>query len=48
MAGQMEQWFRLADQDGDGAVGGAEAVRFFTRSGLPQDVLGQVGQQEHT
>jgi hypothetical protein len=38
-----EAWFRLADQDGDGAVGGAEAVRFFTRSGLPQDVLGQVG-----
>lgn len=43
MAGQAEQWFKLADQDGDGAVGGAEAVRFFTRSGLPQDVLGQVG-----
>lgn len=43
MASQAEQWFKLADQDGDGAVGGAEAVRFFTRSGLPQDVLGQVG-----
>jgi hypothetical protein len=43
MAGpQIEGWFRLADQDADGAVGGAEAVRFFTRSGLPQDVLGQV------
>lgn len=43
MAGLAEQqWFRLADQDGDGAVGGAEAVAFFTRSGLPQDVLGQV------
>jgi hypothetical protein len=42
MAGQAEGWFKLADQDGDGAVGGAEAVRFFTRSGLPQDVLGQV------
>ncbi len=44
MAGpQIEAWFKLADQDGDGVVGGAEAVRFFTRSGLPQDVLGQVG-----
>lgn len=42
MASQVEAWFKLADQDGDGAVGGAEAVRFFTRSGLPQDVLGQV------
>lgn len=46
MANQVEQWFKLADQDGDGAVGGAEAVRFFTRSGLPQDVLGQVGMRE--
>lgn len=45
MAGQAEAWFKLADQDGDGAVGGAEAVRFFTRSGLPQDVLGQVNTQ---
>lgn len=42
MSGQAEAWFKLADQDGDGAVAGAEAVRFFTRSGLPQDVLGQV------
>lgn len=42
MAGQIEAWFRLADTDRDGAIGGAEAVAFFTRSGLPQDVLGQV------
>jgi hypothetical protein len=39
---QMEHWFRLADEDRDGGVGGAEAVRFFTKSGLPQEVLGQV------
>jgi hypothetical protein len=38
----VEHWFRLADEDRDGGVGGAEAVRFFTKSGLPQDVLGQV------
>ncbi len=44
MAQQLyEQWFRLADEDKDGAVGGAEAVRFFMRSGLQQAVLGQVG-----
>lgn len=42
MASQIEQWFRLADEDRDGGVGGAEAVKFFTKSGLPQDVLGQV------
>jgi hypothetical protein len=39
---QVEHWFRLADEDRDGGVGGAEAVRFFTKSGLPQEVLGQV------
>lgn len=43
MANPVEQWFRIADEDRDGGVGGAEAVRFFTKSGLPQDVLGQVG-----
>lgn len=42
MGSQIEQWFRLADEDRDGGVGGAEAVKFFTKSGLPQDVLGQV------
>ncbi|WIA34036.1 hypothetical protein OEZ86_012415 [Tetradesmus obliquus] len=39
---QVEHWFRLADEDRDGGVGGAEAVRFFTKSGLPQEVLGQI------
>ncbi|GLC36577.1 hypothetical protein PLESTF_001275100 [Pleodorina starrii] len=38
----FEQWFRIADADRDGAVGGAEAVSFFIRSGLPQAVLGQI------
>lgn len=42
MAGLAEQWFRIADEDKDGKIGGAEAVRFFMRSGLPKDVLGQV------
>lgn len=43
MAGLAEQWFRIADEDKDGKISGGEAVRFFTRSGLPKDVLGQVG-----
>lgn len=38
----FEQWFRVADEDKDGSVGGGEAVRFFMRSGLSQAVLGQV------
>ena len=38
----LEQWFKLADADADGKVGGAEAVQFFMRSGLHQAVLGQV------
>lgn len=42
MATQLEQWFRLADEDRDGWIGGGEAVKFFTKSGLPQEVLGQV------
>ena len=42
MAGATEQWFRLADEDKDGVISGPEAVRFFTKSGLPQNVLGQV------
>jgi hypothetical protein len=39
---QLDQWFRAADEDRDGVIGGAEAVRFFQRSGLAQEVLGQV------
>ena len=30
------QWFKVADQDGDGVLGGGEAVQFFQRSGLPR------------
>lgn len=37
-----ELWFRIADENKDGVVGGAEAVKFFQRSGLKQDVLGQI------
>jgi hypothetical protein len=40
--GAAEQWFKLADEDKDGVISGPEAVRFFTKSGLPQNVLGQV------
>jgi hypothetical protein len=39
-----EAWFKQADQDRDGAVGGHEAVSFFLKSGLSQEVLGQVRQ----
>ena len=38
----FEQWFRLADEDRDGMIGGMEAVKFFQRSGLPQNLLGEV------
>jgi hypothetical protein len=38
----FDKWFKLADEDGDGKVGGPEAVRFFQRSGLPQPSLAQV------
>jgi EH domain-containing protein 1 len=41
----LEQWFKAADEDRDGVIKGAEAVRFFQRSGLAQDVLGQVRSQ---
>lgn len=41
-AGLDQTWFKLADEDHDGVVGGAEAVKFFLRSGLSQAVLGQV------
>ncbi|CAG9464111.1 unnamed protein product [Pedinophyceae sp. YPF-701] len=33
------KWFRIADADHDGQVGGGEAVAFFQRSGLHKDVL---------
>lgn len=38
----FNDWFRVADQDRDGLVSGAEAVGFFQRSGLTQDTLFQV------
>lgn len=38
----LEQWFRLADEDKDGLIGGAEAVRFFMKSGLAPECLSQV------
>lgn len=37
-----EQWFKIADEDQDGAIAGVEAVKFFGRSGLAQETLGQV------
>lgn len=40
-----QQWFVLADEDRDGAIAGAEAVKFFSRSGLDQMTLGQVRAQ---
>jgi epidermal growth factor receptor substrate 15 len=39
---QQEAYFKIADADKDGVVGGAEAVKFFLRSGLSQETLGQV------
>lgn len=38
--GELEvynHWFAAADLDRDGVLGGAEAVAFFQRSGLPQN-----------
>ena len=35
-------WFRFADENKSGMIEGGEAVAFFGRSGLPQDVLAQV------
>ena len=37
-------WFPLADDDADGRVTGADAVRFFGRSGLPKEILARVWQ----
>eukprot|EP00192_Tetraselmis_astigmatica_P011082 CAMPEP_0117650368 /NCGR_PEP_ID=MMETSP0804-20121206/1501_1 /TAXON_ID=1074897 /ORGANISM="Tetraselmis astigmatica, Strain CCMP880" /LENGTH=369 /DNA_ID=CAMNT_0005456233 /DNA_START=6 /DNA_END=1112 /DNA_ORIENTATION=- len=39
-----DKWFRLADEDHDGKVGGAEAVKFFQKSSLPQPSLAQIWQ----
>ncbi|CAL8464390.1 g3925 [Coccomyxa elongata] len=36
------QWFRVADKDADGKLTGADAVRFFERSGLPRELLAKV------
>lgn len=37
-----DQWFAIADSDGDGRITGAHAVQFFGRSGLPREVLARV------
>eukprot|EP00899_Mesostigma_viride_P007541 jgi/Mesvir1/16789/Mv15159-RA.3 len=37
-----DSFFRVADLDNDGRLGGQEAVQFFLRSGLPQPVLSQI------
>ena len=36
MEGGLGGWFARADADRDGRVGGAEAVAFFGRAGLPK------------
>mmetsp|Transcript_13483 Transcript_13483/g.40790 ORF Transcript_13483/g.40790 Transcript_13483/m.40790 type:complete len:521 (+) Transcript_13483:285-1847(+) len=38
----LDSWFRIADRDGDGRVGGNEAVEFFRRSGLNKEPLFQI------
>lgn len=38
----FDAWFRFADADGDNVIGGADAVAFFSRSGLPQETLFKV------
>ena len=38
----VARWFQLADQDRDRRLGGAEAVAFFQRSGLPKRSLAEV------
>uniref|UniRef100_A0A7S0QT92 Uncharacterized protein n=1 Tax=Pyramimonas obovata TaxID=1411642 RepID=A0A7S0QT92_9CHLO len=35
-------WFLLADEDNDGRLTGADAVRFFTRSGLAKESLAKI------
>ena len=39
---EYDQWFYIADADGDGRVGGAEAVHFFMRAGLPKSDLAKL------
>ncbi|EIE18740.1 hypothetical protein COCSUDRAFT_38543 [Coccomyxa subellipsoidea C-169] len=39
---KFAEWFRVADKDADGKLTGADAVRFFERSGLPRDLLAKV------
>ena len=38
----FDAWFRFADADRDNVIGGADAVTFFSRSGLPQETLFKV------
>jgi len=38
----FDAWFRIADADRDGVVTGAEAVAFFSKSGLPKKALATV------
>eukprot|EP00850_Spirogloea_muscicola_P014874 SM000110S18881 [mRNA] locus=s110:56750:62622:- [translate_table: standard] len=40
----FDQYFRLADADGDGRISGAEAVGFFEGAGLPQVTLAKIWQ----
>lgn len=43
MASELyESWFKVADQDGDNKIGGAEAVSFFMKSGLEKKTLAEV------
>lgn len=42
MAMDVPRLYALADADRDGKISGAEAVRFLQKSGLSNEVLGQV------
>lgn len=42
----FDSWFRFADADRDNVIGGADAVSFFSRSGLPQETLFKVSTRE--
>lgn len=39
----FESWFRIADENRDNVISGAEAVKFFQRSNLSQETLFKVG-----
>jgi len=39
-----KQWFAIADTDQDGRLLGADAVKFFGRSGLTREQLSRVRQ----